>query len=554
MSAHMPERLHDAAWPAWTPRELTVPETGLADNLVISARRYPQRTAVRFYGQDITYASLAERVSRLAGHLRAQGVQPGDRVMLDMQNSATFIVACYAILHAGAVVVPVNPMNMGDELRWMLQDSGAQVALVAQELWPRVQPLLAEGLLRHVVVAAYACDLPPSPQGPVPAEIATPLEALNAPGLCLWADALRAQALPCSNRGGDDLAVLAYTSGTTGHPKGCMLSHRALQAAVWTLVVWNRWSTDAVALATAPYFHITGMVGSMHVPLAMGASIVLLPRWDREAAAALIAEQQVTHWTNIPTMVADLLALPEVEQRDFSSMVYIGGGGTAMPAAVAQRLHALTGLTYQEGWGLTEVCGAIHLNPPGGERRQCLGIPTFGVDTRVVAVDEHTRELPVGEHGELVVRCPSLFSGYWQLPEATQAASVDLGDERYFRTGDIGYVDGDGYFYMADRLKRMINASGYKVWPAEVEAMLYHHEAIQEACVIGTRDAKRGETVKAVVVLKAGAHLSEADLIAWAREHMAAYKIPRVVAFVDALPKSGSGKIMWRQLQEAENA
>ena len=550
----MAERLHDAAWPAWTPRQLTVPETGLADNLVVSARRYPQRTAVRFYGQDISYANLAERVSRLAGHLHAQGVQPGDRVLLDMQNSAIFIVACYAVMHAGGVVVPVNPMNMPDELRWMVQDSGARVALVAQELWPRLQPLLTEGPLDHVVVAAYASDLPAQPEATVPAEIAAPVQTLDAPGLSLWADALRAPPLPCAERGGEDLAVLAYTSGTTGHPKGCMLSHRALQAAIWSLVVWNRWGADAVALATAPYFHITGMVGSMHVPLAVGASIALLPRWDREAAASLIAQQQVTHWTNIPTMVADLLALPGVEQRDFSSMVYIGGGGTAMPAAVAQRLHALTGLTYQEGWGLTEVCGAIHLNPPGGERRQCLGIPVFGVDTRVVAVDEPTRELPQGEHGELVTRCPSLFSGYWQLPEATEAAAVELGGLRYFRTGDIGYVDGDGYFTMADRLKRMINASGYKVWPAEVEAMLYHHEAIQEACVIGTRDPKRGETVKAVVVLKAGAALSEADLIAWAREHMAAYKIPRVVAFAQALPKSGSGKIMWRRLQESEDS
>lgn len=548
-------------WPAGLPRHCSVPATGVADNLAVSARRYPHKAAVCFYGHDITYAELNRRVDRFAAHLaRASGVQRGDRVVIDLQNSPAFIVACYAVLRLGAVAVPVNPMNLADELRWVVEDSGARVAVVAQDLWDRLAPLQAEGLLTAVVLARYGADLPASPLPEPPDELTAPRRPLDAPGLAwledIVADTRASQPadVTAADVGGEDLAVLAYTSGTTGQPKGCMLSHRALQAATACLVAWNRWTPDAVALATAPFFHVTGMVASMHVPLYCGASIVLLPRWDRGAAAELIGRQQVTHWTNVPTMVTDLLALPGLQAGALQSLAYTGGGGTAMPAAVAARLHTLTGLEYQEGWGLTEVAGAIHLNPPGAERRQCLGVPTFGVDTRVIATDGPAVELPPGEHGELVTDCPSLFSGYWRNPEATAQAFIELDGRRYFRTGDIGRVDADGYFHLADRLKRMINASGYKVWPAEVEAMLFRHPAVQEACVVGAPDAHRGETVKALIVLRAGLdHVpAPAEIADWAREHMAAYKVPRIVEFVAALPKSGTGKVLWRQLQDAE--
>jgi fatty-acyl-CoA synthase len=529
------------AWPAHLPHALSVPATGLADNLSVSARRYPAKAALVFDGREITYAELARRVEALAAHLAGPGgVRPGDRVLLDLQNGPAFVTACYAALHLGAVAVPVNPMSVSGELRWIAQHSGARVAVVAQDLWPQLAPLHDEGLLPQVIVAHDGADSP---------------QPITAPGVALLSDVLQAGGrVPMHDAAGEDLAVIAYTSGTTGKPKGCMLSHRALQAAATGLGLWNRWSAQAVALATAPFFHITGLVGSMNLPLMQGATIVLLPRWDRAAAADLIERYSVTHWTNVPTMVTDLLALPGIERRDFSSLAYIGGGGTAMPEAVAERLHALFGLEYQEGWGLTEVASAIHLNPPGRERRQCLGIPTFEVDTRVIATEGDAVELPAGENGELVTRCPSLFSGYWDDPAATSSAFVELQGRRYFRTGDIGRVDAEGYFHLADRLKRMINAAGYKVWPAEVEAQLYQHPAVLEACVVGAPDARRGETVKAYLVLRPGLdELPTADdVIAWSRQHLAAYKIPRIVQFVDRLPKSGSGKILWRQLQEAQ--
>ncbi|MEO7245231.1 MAG: AMP-binding protein, partial [Rubrivivax sp.] len=232
----------------------------------------------------------------------------------------------------------------------------------------------------------------------------------------------------------------------------------------------------------------------------------------------------------------------------------ISGGGAAMPFAVAERLQRELGLTFAEGYGLTETAAPSHANPPEQAKLQCLGIPIFGTDARIVDPVSF-EELPTGETGEIVTHGPMVFDGYWGHPEATAAAFIQLDGKRFFRTGDLGRVDADGYFFITDRLKRMINASGFKVWPSEVELLLYKCPLVQEACIISARDAYRGETVKAVVVRRADAqHATEQDLIDWAREHMAAYKVPRIVQYVDSLPKSGSGKVMWRLLQEAEVA
>jgi fatty-acyl-CoA synthase len=248
-----------------------------------------------------------------------------------------------------------------------------------------------------------------------------------------------------------------------------------------------------------------------------------------------------------------LLGSPKFDQYDLSSLVAIGGGGAAMPQAVAQRLWELYGLRYIEGYGLTETAAPSHSNPPDAPKQQCLGVPIIGVDARVIN-PETLQEVASGEQGEIIMRGPQIFNGYWRRPDATEQAFMQLDGERFFRSGDLGHVDEQGYFFITDRLKRMINASGFKVWPAEVEALMFRHPAIQEACIIASRDAYRGETVKAVVVLREShrTQVSEEDILAWCRDNMAVYKAPRLVAFVDALPKSGSGKVMWRSLQEAE--
>jgi fatty-acyl-CoA synthase len=285
----------------------------------------------------------------------------------------------------------------------------------------------------------------------------------------------------------------------------------------------------------------------------MGSTVVMLPRWDREVAGELIKRHRVQAWTLIPTMVVDLLASPNAASFDLSSVRRMTGGGAAMPEAVATRLKELCGISFVEGYGLTETMAPTHVNPPDRPKKQCLGIPF--IDTQSMVVDPATlEELPAGEVGEIVSAGPQIFQGYWGKPEATAEAFFERGGRKFFRTGDLGRVDDEGYFFIVDRLKRMINAAGMKVWPAEVESMLYGHPDVQEACVVGVKDARRGETVKAYVVLKEPrrGQVSADDVIAWAKTRMAAYKVPAIVAFEESLPKSATGKIQWRLLQERE--
>ena len=317
--------------------------------------------------------------------------------------------------------------------------------------------------------------------------------------------------------------------------------------------LWGQATSEAVVLAVVPMFHITGVVSMMHTSILAAATLVIMPRWDRDVAGRLISRWKVTSWTNIPTMVIDLMASPNFANYDLSSLAYIGGGGAAMPQAVAQLLLEQFGLKYQEGYGLTETAAPSHANPFENPKQQCLGIPYMSTDARVVDPDT-LQEMPIGESGEIIIHGPEVFQGYWKRPDATAAAFVEFEGKRFFRSGDMGRMDEDGYFFITDRLKRMINASGFKVWPAEVELLMFRHPAIQEACVIAMKDSYRGESVKAVVVLRpTHKDTTELQIIDWCRENMAVYKIPRAVQFVDALPKSGSGKVMWRLLQEAES-
>ena len=316
---------------------------------------------------------------------------------------------------------------------------------------------------------------------------------------------------------------------------------------------WGHGGPEVVGLGVVPMFHATGMLYSVLGSVYQGSTVVLLPRWDRDLAGRMISHCRVSHWTCIPTMIIDLFGSPNYKSFDLSSLRYISGGGAAMPQAVAQRLLDEFGLTFAEGYGLTETAAPSHANPPERAKLQCLGMPIFSVDSRVI--DPVTlQELPIGETGEIITHGPMVFKGYWKHPEATAAAFIEFEGKPFFRTGDLGRMDDEGYFFITDRLKRMINASGYKVWPSEVELLLYKHPAVQDACIIAAKDAYRGETVKAVVVLRAEARGSTTaqDIIDWSREHMAAYKVPKLVQFVDALPKSGSGKVMWRLLQDAE--
>ncbi|MGH8790915.1 MAG: long-chain fatty acid--CoA ligase [Cupriavidus necator] len=550
----MPQ-LQSPFWPKRLPRHLSVPQTSLSFNLEVTARRHPDKPAIVFYDSTLTYAQLKDQAERMAGFLQQVcGVAKGDRVILYTQNSPQFVIGYYAILRADAVVIPVNPMNKTGELRHYVTDSDATVALTTQELYPQLAPLLADGGLRHAVVGAYSDALDAPTDLPVPGFVREPRRAIAGPGVTLWGEAIARGLAPAPARASpDDLCVMPYTSGTTGNPKGCMHTHRTVMTTLVGGAAWIGTPPDAVVLATLPMFHVTGMQANMNAPIHGGNTVVVLPRWDADAAAALVQRYRVNDWAAIATMVVDLLSSPRLAEFDLSSLARIKGGGAAMPEAVAQRLQDLLGLRYIEGYGLSETMAPVSANPPEHPKKQCGGIPIFDTDARIV--DPTTlMELPQGEVGEIVVNAPQVFLGYWKAPEATQEAFMALEGKQFFRTGDLGYLDEEGYLFIVDRLKRMINAAGFKVWPAEVENILYQHPAVQEACVIAARDPHRGETVKAVLVLKQAfrGQVSEQDIVAWAKDNMAAYKYPRLIEFRDELPRSGTGKVQWRVLQELE--
>ncbi|MBL8352628.1 MAG: long-chain fatty acid--CoA ligase [Burkholderiaceae bacterium] len=560
-------RPHHAIWPKRLPRQLVLPETSLWFNLEVSARRYPHKTAYLFLGRALSFADLQAEAEALAGWLQAHGISKGDRVAVFMQNCPQFVIAVHAVLRADAVVVPVNPMNKADEFGHYISDPGTRIVLTTADLAGIVAEanaaLPAAQQLQHIVATRFTDRMPaelhPDEQ-PQPAILqwllADPPLPAGATPVTRWADALAAGHRPGPHTAlPDDLALLPYTSGTTGLPKGCMHTHRTLMHNVMCGGIWGFSTPETVGLGVVPMFHITGFVYGCLASVAGANTTVILPRWDRELVGRLISRHRVTHWTCIPTMIIDLFGSPNYASFDLSSLKYLSGGGAAMPQAVAERLQREFNITFAEGYGLTETAAPTHANLPERAKLQCLGIPVIGTDSRIIDPDT-LKELPVGETGEIVSHGPQVFKGYWGHPEATRAAFIEIDGKRFFRTGDLGRMDEEGYFFITDRLKRMINASGYKIWPSEVELLLFKCPAVQEACVIATRDAYRGESAKAVIVLRdeARGKTSAEDIIAWAREHMAAYKVPRSVEFVDALPKSGSGKVMWRLLQEKEQA
>ena len=559
---------HHAFWPKRLPYQLTAPQTSLWMNLQISALRYPQKVALVFMGRTWSYSELQFEAEKIASALRKMGVQKGDRVVLDMQNCPQLVITHFAILRLDAVVVPVNPMNRTEELKHYILDPDTKVAVTTADLAPELaaasNALEKSQRLKHLLVTQFTDVFDAANIGPdeLPANWSDWLKTVHALPLLeggevhAWASVSQGEvSLGPVTAKSEDLAVLPYTSGTTGLPKGCMHTHGTIMHNAMSSGLWANGTPENKCLCVVPMFHITGMVSVMHATIFMGATLILMPRWDRDLAGRLISKWKVTHWTNIPTMVIDLLGSANMAQFDLTSLQNIGGGGAAMPEAVAQRLLDQFGLRYIEGYGLTETAAPSHTNPPDAPKKQCLGIPFMSVDSRVVD-PETLQELPQGESGEIVMAGPQIFKGYWKRPEATASAFFERDGKSFFRSGDMGRIDEEGYFFMTDRLKRMINASGFKVWPAEVEALMFKHPAIQEACIISTKDAYRGESVKAVVVLRSThiGQVSEQDIIDWCRDTMAVYKVPRVVEFIEVLPKSGSGKVMWRALQEAEMA
>ncbi|PID05844.1 MULTISPECIES: long-chain-fatty-acid--CoA ligase [unclassified Sporosarcina] len=549
----MKHTAHFEFWPPRIAKSLTLPETTIYDNLAITAKKYPNKTAYEFYGGSATYGQLLDETEKMAGYLEQEcQVKKGDRVLLLMQNSPQFLFSLFAILRLRAVVVAINPMSTTKDLQFFVEDGDIQLAFIGQELYPKLEPLIGTTTLQTVISAAYSDYINEGKAlAEIPEEVKAPAKELAK--TVSWKSALDAAQTPSVYTGeSDDMAMIPYTSGTTGAPKGCIHTNRTVQANTIGSYHWMAMSPDTVVLTSLPLFHVTGLTHSALNPILAGSNTVIMTRWDRDYAMKAIEYFKVSHWINISTMLIDFLANPQLADYDISSLEIVGGGGATLPIAVGEKLRQRTGLDYVEGYGLSETMSHTHFNPPNRPKLQCLGIPAFGVDARII--DPTTgEELGVEEEGELVVNAPQMFKGYYNQEEETKASHMILDGIQFFRTGDIVRMDEEGYFFIVDRVKRMINAAGFKVWPTEVESILYKHPAVQQACVVRSPDEVRGETVKALIILDSeykGSVTGE-EIIEWSKGQMASYKYPRIVEFRDSFPTTSSGKILWRQLQDA---
>lgn len=499
----------------------------LAQLLDEAAEQWGHHPAVVFEDQELNYAELADATSRFAGGLKALGVQPGDRVAVHLPNLPQFVVSIWGILKAGAVPTPMNPQLKSREIAYQLKDSGAKIII-------GLMPLLGE-------IESAAHQVPGVQIVTVGGE--SPYKRFR--------DLLKA-APHVVDRKDEEIALQPYTSGTTGNPKGVLLTHRNLISNVRAVSKLFALSPEEDRLLVPiPMFHITGMTVLMLSPLTRGSTICPMLRWEAETALQLIEKHRITNFLSVPTIYIDLLHHPKLKEYDISSLKLCSSGGARMPVPVMDAYEKKLGISIYEGYGLTETSPVTHANLAAPKRVPgSIGWPIENTECKIA--NEKGKTLPAGEIGELLIRGPQVMKGYHNNPEATRAA---IEPDGFFHTGDLAYVDQQGYYYIVDRVKDMINVGGLKVYPKEVEHVLYEHPAVAECAVVGIPDERKGETVKAFVVLKSShkpsAALSE-ELKQYCLNEIAAYKHPREVEFVQILPKTASGKIQKYRLKSAE--
>ncbi|MHC5209344.1 MAG: long-chain-fatty-acid--CoA ligase [Planctomycetota bacterium] len=557
MEARVWHRGYDAGVPPSLDYEpLTVPEA-----FSRSARKHPERTALVYPGGRMSYGRLADRVERCAGALAERGVGPGSSVAVQLPNLGQTVIAAQAVLSLGARLVMTNPLYTDDELTHQWTDSDCRVAVVADFVWPaaRVERMRAALPIEHWIAASIP-ELMPWPLRPLarwkllrrdPPRAA---DLSGVSGMTGFREALlraRPQAMrtPPSL---DDVAVLQYTGGTTGRSKGAMLTHRNLSANVQQVHAWTDPGTDTpeVFLAAPPLFHVMGLTACMHHPLWMGATIVLLPDpRDIAAMVRVIEKERVTRLVLVPAMFHAINEFPGVAERNLSSVTSCFSGSAPLADDTLRRFEELTGGRILEGYGLTETSPVTHVNPLRGDRRVgSIGLPVPDTDARVVDASDGVTECATGEAGELLLRGPQVMAGYWNAPEETASALAD----GWLRTGDLATCDAQGYFRIVGRKKEMIVCGGYNVYPDEVDRVLLEHPDVLEVATIGVPDERLGERVKSFAVRRPGATLSEEELVAYGRQHLAAYKVPREVEWRDALPRSSVLKVLRRVLLEEE--
>ncbi|WP_432358295.1 long-chain-fatty-acid--CoA ligase [Sporosarcina sp. UB5] len=545
-------------YPPEIPKTIDYDRIPLQEFLTRSRNKFPGKTAMHFLGKDISYKEFHESSLKFANYLRSLGIKKGDRVAIMLPNCPQGAIAYYGILYIGAIVVQTNPLYTEREIAYQMTDSGAKAIITLDLLFGRVTNVIKETKLEHVIITGIKDYLP------FPKNIIYPFIQKREHGVIvkvehrgmnhLFTEIMKiAKPDPVSYDFNfeEDIALLQYTGGTTGPPKGVMLTHANLISNAQMCNAWLYKCEDGeeTVMGILPFFHVYGMTTVLLLSVMLGNKMVLLPKFDFDTALKAIDKQKPTLFPGAPTIYIGLLNHPKLAKYDLSSIKACISGSAALPVELQEEFEKVTGGKLVEGYGLTETSPVAIANFVWEKRRVkgSIGVPWPDTDARILG-PETTEALPNGEVGEIAVKGPQVMKGYWNRPEETAETFRD----GWLLTGDLGYMDDEGHFYVVDRKKDMIIASGFNIYPREIEEVLYEHEAIQECVVAGVPDPYRGETVKAYIVLKTGKSVTEEELNTYCREHLASYKVPRKYEFRKELPKTAVGKILRRALIEEE--
>lgn len=553
----MTEKVWLKKYPEEIPHEIDLPAMPVQQFLTEAYKAYPDKIAVHFMGKELTYKELYESSLKFANYLRSLGIEKGDRVAVMLPNCPQAVIAYYGTMYAGGIVVQTNPLYTERELQYQMADSGAKVLLVMDILYPRAMKIIKETALENVIVTGIKDYLP------FPKNLVYPFIQKKQYGFSvkvehsgtnhLFTHIMQSSSpnpIPLDFDFEQDLALLQYTGGTTGSPKGVMLTHKNLVANTKMCDAWMYKSEEGneTVLGILPFFHVYGMTTVLILAVMLKGKMVLLPKFDAEQALKTIDKQKPTLFPGAPTMYIGLLNHPGIGNYDLSSIKACLSGSAPLPVDVQEKFEKITGGKLVEGYGLTETSPVTHANFIWHDRIVgSIGVPWPNTDAIILRGGDY-EPLPAGEIGEIAVKGPQVMKGYWNRPEETAMSFYD----GWFLTGDLGYMDENGYFYVVDRKKDMIIAGGFNIYPREVEEVLYEHEAIQECVVAGIPDPYRGETVKAYIVLKEGYSVTEEQLNEFCRKSLASFKVPRHYEFRTELPKTAVGKILRRSLIDEE--
>jgi long-chain acyl-CoA synthetase len=526
----------------WVSAEINPPRQPLYQILQLAATTFPEKLATAFMGSHLTFREVRTQVDRLATSFARLGIGKGDRVGIMLPNCPQYLIAFFAIVRLGAIVTNINPIYTPREVEILAKDSGVRAIITLDQITPVVSSVKANTAIEHIITTSlqeYSAGA---------AGAASPEGTLSFKSLIDGVNEIELPRVEIDAE--EDVAVLQYTGGTTGVPKGAMLTHTNLYTNTLQSFAWNWPLTqrgDERYLLVIPYFHIYGQTIGLLLGTWVGAMQILIPKFDVNLLIQAIKQYKPTFFPSVPTLYLSLLAHPEFKTCGIEAIRRLNTGSAPMPLEVLEQFEKQTGATIYEGYGLSEASPTTHSTPLLAKRKiGSVGLPFPSTECKIVDLETGAREVPLGEDGELCVRGPQVMKGYWNRPDETEIALR----EGWLYTGDVARMDEDGFFYIVQRKKDLIIVSGFNVYPNEVEDVLFTHPAIAEAAVIGVPDEYRGEAVKAFVVLKDGAGATTDELIEYCRTNLAKYKVPSSIVPIDKLPKSAVGKVLKRELRE----